>query len=77
MPDEPFQFCSWDSEPALYRPGEAYVFRNGRWLNAPSMDVAMKAAVLSKQSFESLFPEAFPLPNNSSQFDPSFYERSR
>jgi hypothetical protein len=58
-------FCLWDGEPSLYRLGEAWVFRNNTWLNAPSMDVAMQAVVLSEGSFKSMFPSLPPLPNNA------------
>ena len=56
-----FGYSSWDGEPAFYSPGEAYVYRNGKWIRANSAVIGFEARPMSEAEFEKAFGR-LPLP---------------
>ena len=57
----------WEGIPTRYRPGEAWCFADGAWREVDSTEVFMKAAVVSKETFERMFGELPPLPSAAFQ----------
>jgi hypothetical protein len=55
-------YGSWDGEPALWAPGEAWAFMKGEWTRVNSTDVGRNSAVLSKAEFFSRFGALPTLP---------------
>jgi hypothetical protein len=55
---------SFDGEPVLWRPGEAWTVPEGSdsWVRADSTSMAVNARVLSSKDFAAWFPSLPPLP---------------
>jgi len=57
-------FGSFEGEPFVFRPGEAWVVREGAssWSRTCSAEIGMGGRVLSKAAFDAKFPSLPPLP---------------
>jgi hypothetical protein len=64
-------YASWEGIPTRYSMdlseawcfAKAWCFANGAWREVNSADVAMKAAVVSKETFDKIFGELPALPS--------------
>jgi hypothetical protein len=59
------KYCSWDGDPSLWTPGEAWAFIDGAWKRVNSAVVGMEAALMSKAAFDRKFGSLPPLPDSS------------
>jgi hypothetical protein len=59
------KYCSWDGDPSLWTPGEAWAFIDGAWKPVNSAVVGMEAALMSKAAFDRKFGSLPPLPDSS------------
>jgi hypothetical protein len=60
-----FKFGTFDGEPIVWAPGEAWVFRDKSWVPTNSSEVGMGARVLSKSDFDKLYPSVPGLPSSA------------
>jgi hypothetical protein len=56
-----FCYCNWDTEPAFYSRGKAWVFRDGKWVETNGASVGMEARPMSEEAFSRKFG-ALPTP---------------
>jgi hypothetical protein len=61
----PALYGSWDGDPVLWSPGEAWSFADGAWKPANSSIVGMEGRVLSKSAFDRKFGSLPPLPKSA------------
>jgi hypothetical protein len=60
-------YASFEGNPTVYTPGEAWWFVDGQWREINSSEVAHEAAVMSQQAFEQRWPHLPPMPSSSLQ----------
>jgi hypothetical protein len=61
------KYCSWDGDPSLWIPGEAWAFIGGAWKPVNSAVVGMEAALMSKAAFDRKFGSLPPLPSKKAE----------
>jgi hypothetical protein len=60
-----FGYCDWDGEPAIWSPGEAWVFRKGNWVRVNSAVVGHSARPMAEADFRRMFGNLPPPPKTA------------